>query len=190
MALSRTEIANRALDAIGAEAIGSINDLTKPAQLCNRLFSPLRDSLLRQHPWNFATARATLPALAVAPAWGFANAYQLPADYMRIVRLNVSDPTTPYKVEGGIIVTDYGAPLQILYIQSFDDVGRFDPLFTDALVLALARDLAKPLANDTQLRGQLAADFQGALRTARSADAAEGTPDQLWSDTLLIARLT
>jgi hypothetical protein len=189
MALSRTEIANRALDAIGADSIGSINDSTKPAQLCNRLFTPLRDGLLRRHPWNFATARATLPVLATAPAWGFAYAYQLPYDYQRIVRLNVTDPTTPYKIEAGTIVTDAGAPLGILYVQSVDDTGRFDPLFTDALVLALARDLAKPIANDTTLRAQLAKDFADAVRDARSADAAEGTPDDLWSDTLIYARL-
>lgn len=189
MTTSRTEIANRALDAIGADTIGSINDLTKPAQLCNRLFSPLRDSLLRRHPWNFASVRAVLPALATGPAWGFANSFQLPADYIRIVRVNVSDPTTPYKVENGTIATNAGAPLGILYVQRIDDPGQFDALFTDALVLALAHDLAKPISNDTTLRAQLGQDLEKALRDARSADSAEGTPDPLWSDTLINARL-
>lgn len=190
MALSRTEIANRALDAIGADAIGSVNDATKPAQLCNRLLSPLLDDLLRRHPWNFAKARASLPALSDAPAWGFAYQYQLPADYLRMLAVNASDPTTPYKVESGRVMTDIGAPLQIAYIQRItNDVGRLDPLFTTALVLALARDLAMPLANSTSLRDSLARDFDRALRDARSANAAEGMPDSLWSDTLLTARL-
>lgn len=189
MATSRTEIANRALDAIGADAIGSINDATKPAQLCNRLFTPLLLSLLRRHPWNCCRARAVLPALTTPPAWGFAYAYQLPADYVRMTRLNVTDPTTPYKVEAGMMLTDISAPVGIGYIARVDDPGRYDPLLTDALVLAMARDLAKPIANDTTLRAQLSKDFDAALRDARSADSAEGTPDQFWSDTLLIARL-
>lgn len=189
MALSRTEIANRALDAIGADSIGSINDQNKPAKLCNRLLTALRDDLLRRHPWNFAIARATLPALTTNPAWGFAYAYQKPTDYLRILTIDTFDPTTPFQVEGETIVTNLSGPLRIKYIQKVEDVARFDPMFTSVLVLALARDLAKPIANDTSLRAQLSLELDRALRDARSADAAEGLPDVLWANTLIDARL-
>lgn len=190
MATSRTEIANRALDAIGADPIGSINDTTKAAGLCNRLMSPLLDDMLRQHPWNFAKARASLPALSDVPAWGFAYQYQLPGDFLRMIALNVSDPTTPYKIEAGRVLTDVGAPLGILYTQRItNDVSRLDPVFTTALVYALARDLAQPIAGSSTLREVMQGEYMRALRDARSANAAEGTPDSLWSETLLIARM-
>jgi len=189
MALSRTDIANRALDAIGYDNIGSINDTSKSARLCNRLFVPLRDDLLRRHPWNFAMKRTVLPAMATAPVWQWSYAYQLPTDCIRVTRLNVSDPTTRYAVEGGVLVTDIGPPLGVLYISRVEDEGHFDALFATCLVTAMARDLAWPLGNNAKRRTELASDFTALLRDARSADAAEGTPDQLWADTLIDARL-
>lgn len=188
VALVRTDIANRALDEIGAAAILSIDDTTQPAQLCARKISPLRDALLRRHPWNFAMARASLTALPTPPVWGFAFAYTLPADYLRMGSLNVSDPETVYKIEGGTLVTDIGPSLDILYVQSPADSARYDPLFLGVLVLALARDLAKPVANDSSLRDQLNRAMEDAFRTARSADAAEGTADQNPSNIFVLAR--
>ena len=188
MALSLTEIANRALDAIGADNIAGIDDQTKPAALCNRLLGPLTQDLLRRHPWRFAMTRASLPALAGAPVWGFAYAYAVPSDCLRVHRIDTDDPNQPWGVEAGAIVTDAGAPLNILYIANITDVGRFDPLFTTALALALARDIAKPISNDTSLRAQLAQQFDAALRDARGANAAEGLAEPIRSDTLLNAR--
>jgi hypothetical protein len=189
MATSRTDIANRALAAISADAIGSINETTTAARACNRLFTPLTYSLLRRHPWNFALARASLPASATAPAWGYAFAYPVPTDYLKIYTIDAAIPTTKFVVEGGKILTDVGAPLNIRYVRKVDDPGEFDPLFTEALVLAMARDLAMPLSNNAGLRQAMAKDMEDAIRTARSADAGEGVPDELWSDTLLNARL-
>lgn len=189
MATSRTDIANRSLDAVGADAIGSINDTSKAARLCARLFTPLTQSLLRRHPWNFALARASLPASATAPAWGYAFQYPVPTDYLKIYTIEAVDPTTKFVVEGGAILTDVGAPLNIRYVRKVEDPGEFDPLFTEALILAIARDLAIPLSNNAGLRQSLGKDLEDAIRTARSADAGEGVPDELWSDTLLNARV-
>jgi hypothetical protein len=188
MATSRTDIANRALNAIGADAIGSINDSTTTAKLCNRLFTPLTYSLLRRHPWNFALKRASLPASATAPAWGYAFAYPVPTDYLKIYSIESINPTAKYVVEGGEILTDIGAPLNIRYVRKVDDPGEFDPLFTDLTVLAIARDLAVPVANNLALRQSLKKDLEDAMPTARSADAGEGVAEDLWSDTLLNAR--
>ena len=189
MALSRIEVANRALDAVGVDRLASLDQGGKAANLCNAMMPVLRDGLLRRHPWNFAKGRANLPALVGAPAWGYTYRYQLPADCLRVLRLNVTDPTTAYKIEGGLLLTDAGPPLGISYIKRIEDPGLFDALFAEVLIKAIARDLAKPMANDTALRQVMAKEFDEALRDARSANAAEGLPDTLWSDTLLNARL-
>lgn len=188
MATSRTDIANRALNAIGADAIGSINDSTTTAKLCNRLFTPLTYSLLRRHPWNFALKRASLPASATAPAWGYAFAYPVPADYLKIYEVKSANPTTRYVVESGEILTDIGAPLNIRYVRKVDDPGEFDPLFTELMVLAIAHDLAMPVANNLALRQSLKKDLEDAIPTARSADAGEGVAEDLWAETLINAR--
>ncbi len=51
---------NSALDKLGVEPIGSFTDKTKAAALCSTLYNPIRQKLLRRHPWNFAQRRTTL----------------------------------------------------------------------------------------------------------------------------------
>ena len=80
--------------------------------------STLRDDLLRDHPWNWATKRVTIPASTVSPTWGFANAFPLPANYRRL--MEVQNPSKlEYRIEstsdGKVIVTDISAPLNIAY---------------------------------------------------------------------------
>lgn len=189
MAGSVTEIVNRALDLIGQDPIGSIDDDTRTAGLCARTYPPLRDAVLRLHPWNFALVRASLPALTSAPAWGFRYAYQLPAACVRLIRLNIADPRTPYQVESGQLLTDVSPPLGVLYVRRVEEPASFDPLFETVLAYALARDLARTIANSGAMREDMAKSFEAALREARGVDAVECAAQDLWSDDLLLARL-
>ena len=189
MANSITEIANRALDAVNIDSISSMDDTSKAGRLCNRLFPQLRDTLLRMHPWKFAKTRQNLAASGTTPAWGYAYEYQLPSDYVRMDKLNVTDPSPIYEVEGNKLLTDYAPPLGIVYIFRVTDVGRFDPLFSTALATLLAANLAKPLTNSDGLRKDLQAQFANDLREARSANAAEGRAQIVESDIFITARL-
>lgn len=186
---SNTEIAKHALDLIGADTIGSLNDNTRNANLCNRLLPLMRAEMLVRHPWNFASRRASLPASDTAPAWGFAYAYEMPTDYLRILRLNLFDPNQNWKVEYGQIVTDAAAPLQILYIANVADAGRYSPLFSTTLAYRLAAELAGPITESDSKRRSLMSDVETSLRAARSADAAEGSADPILSNFFLDARL-
>ncbi|MDR3418692.1 MAG: hypothetical protein P4L83_21170 [Nevskia sp.] len=188
MPRSSTDICNRALAMIGADRITALGEAGTAGTLCGLLYPELRDTLLADHSWNFALARTTLAAAETQPGWGYSNAFPLPADCLRVLRLNVADPTTDWKVEGRSILTNVGAPLQILYIRQVTDPVRFSPPFVDALVHRMAAELAMAMQNNASERDRLVQVAEARLRIARSQDAAEGRPDLVWADTFILAR--
>ena len=91
MATSETAIANSALAKIGAKSILSLDDDSREARLMKQQFAPLRDMLLRSHPWNFAIKRLELAASSTAPIFGFDNRFVLPVDYLRVLEIDSED---------------------------------------------------------------------------------------------------
>jgi len=174
---SLTEVANLALAMVGDERITSLEtDTSEAASLCNQQLGLVRDTCLVQHPWNFAARRASLPALATAPAFEYGYAYRIPADCLRVLTLFSIDPHQPWLREGDDILTDLPAPLRIRYIARVSDSGQWAPLFVDMVAATLAERLALPLSASQQNRAAIA-QLQDRIRArARAIDAAEGTP--------------
>ncbi len=184
--MSTISICNRALDLLGADPILSLDDSSKSGRLCARNFAAARDAVLRAYPWNGAMKRARLAALVETPAWGYAAQYQLPSDCLRILRLDDMGET-PWRIEGRRILTDAGAPLNVLYIARTDDID--DPLLADAIAARLATDIGYAITGNAS--GQQAAWqlYTAKLAEARAIDAQEGTPDAFTADQWLESRL-
>jgi len=71
MPLTETDIANLALDKLGAQRITVITETTtKEGIKANLHYAPTRDALLRSHSWRFASGRIRLVS-----AWATATAY-------------------------------------------------------------------------------------------------------------------
>lgn len=172
---TKTDIANRALAFLGESAILDIADTTtKHSRLCNQLIDPAIDETLRLHRWNCATARATLSATD-APNHGFAYAYQLPGDFLRLLELNGEAFTGSeeyLEIEEGQRLLSNSATAEIRYIKRIDPSG-FDPLLAKVVALQLAMDLAVPLTANLQLQGQVASLYARAMGKAAKTDAVE-----------------
>ncbi|MEZ5665877.1 MAG: hypothetical protein R3F55_00245 [Alphaproteobacteria bacterium] len=175
---SVVEICNRALDKLGEPPIVSLDDDVKASRACARLFAAVRDAVLRDHPWNCAIARALLPAEAQAPAWGFARAFPLPVDCLRVLAVAPDDggPEPRWTVEGRAVLTDAPAPLAIRYLRRIADPNLFDPLLAEALAARLALELCEALTQSNTKRQLLADDNDAVLARARAADGQEGVP--------------
>ena len=83
---SVVEICNRALDKLGEAPIVSLADDIKASRACARTYAPVRDAVLRDHPWNCAIHRTVLAAEAEAPAWGYQRRFPLPVDWFHASR--------------------------------------------------------------------------------------------------------
>lgn len=183
---SIVRIANMALAQLGDEGeLTSLTEDTRAARAVNDCFDEMRDLLLRAHPWDFARARAQLPALAAAPVWGGWTAFQKPADFLRFVEL---DADRRYLLEGQTILARQKGPLNLLYIRRVTDSGAFDPLFTDALAARIAMQVAVKITGSTTAQEAAEARYQRALAEARRVNGQEDRPRSLPDDDWLLAR--
>jgi len=194
---TQTEIANRALQKIGAKRITAFGETTsKEGREVLALWDGLRKSELRKYPWNFAITRASLPALVTDPDWGFDQCFALPDGCLRILEVNGSRNTADYRRESlndtdktQVIVCDDTAPLEVRFIQDRDNVGVWDASFCEAFAAKLATELALVIS-DSPSRKQLGdAGYAQAIADARGADAIEEPPEDLLEDDWNLARL-
>lgn len=188
MAVSAVEICNRALNALGAKAITALDEGTERADLCNRLYTDLRDELIQDHPWNFAIRRDAIAASVTTPAFEWTYQYPFPADCIRVLSVNEDYQRVAWASEGRNILTDWEGPINVRYLSNDVEEPDFPPKFTAALVLRLAVEMAMPLTESASRRDALAKEYQIAIRAARGADARESAPAQFTNDTLIDVR--
>jgi len=181
MATTFVEIANRAITFLGGEPITNLNDDTKEGRACFRLYEQTRDFVLRDHPWNFAIFRAELAANTTAPVYEFTNAYDFPDGCLRILEVNTLEE---WKVEGRQIVTDEGAPLQIVYIKQITDPNQFDTKFIEAYAMRLAADIAYDITASQTVVANAENKYAVLIKEARLIDAQESLveDEQDWLD--------
>jgi hypothetical protein len=197
---SSVEIVNSALTKLGAKRITSLTDNVKEAREMNALYELRRDFLLRSYNWSFAMTRTSLPALSDAPAWGYAVAYQLPTDCLRVVQVNdlwqipgMSDAmggpdAEPYKIEGRQIVTDFSAPLKLRYVKRVTNTGEFDAAFAESLACDLALNACEAITQSNTKKESAREDFKATIRAAIRANAIELPPEEIPDDSWMASR--
>ena len=187
---SEVGICNAALAKLGLRSILAFTDDRTEARLATQTYEDIRDDVLRDHPWNFATFRAELAAEVTAPAFAYARAFNLPDTPTYCLRvLEVVNPSSwPWKVEGRQILTDLGSPLQITFISRITNCDQMDALFRDALAARLAMEWAEKLTRTTTIQEAMAALYAKKLAEARSIDGQEGTREEISESSWISAR--
>lgn len=175
MATSEVAICNRALQKVGEPQITSLDDPSRAARECKRLYSFARDMLQRIYVFNFTITRVSLPEIGGFSDFDFSNAYNLPNDYMRLVKINTS---AEYRIEGNRILINQAAPLDIVYCRRVTNTTQFDPLFTEALAAYMASELAEIILQSANKKEQLYSLFIAMVNRAVGVDAKEQHPMQ------------
>lgn len=188
---SEVDIANRALQKLGAERIVSLTQDSENARACNLAYSTVRDAELRSHPWNFAVKRAQLAADASAPLFGYQNAFTLPSDCLRLLPPDVwaNYNTHDWQIEGRKILTNDSAPLEIRYIYRVTDTTQYDSLFVESLACAMAQELCEQLTQSNSKAQIIRSDYMAAIRQARKQNAFENISAETTTDSWITCRL-
>jgi hypothetical protein len=138
-------VCNAALARLGEARIFDLSDDSAAGRACALNFPLACDEVLRSHWWNFATIRTELVELTEAPAFGYAHAYQLPLDCLRVLEVNgvsgTGDPSAQWEIENGRLLHDDGS-VNIRFIRRVTDLNYFDSLALEALIILLASKLA------------------------------------------------
>ena len=175
MAISKTDILNKALTLVGAAPVISIDDQTTNARNLSRVYETALRSLLSETKWNFATTRSLLSVVTDTPAWndiGETYVYQKPANLIRI--FGVSANNVAWREEGDLIYSDTQG-LGIRYTYYLDDPSKYSAAFIDAFVDRLAADIAYSIVNSSTLAEKFYKMYESvSLPRAQSANAQTG----------------
>lgn len=192
--ISVTSICNLALGNLRSSSINNIDDPSIQAQQCKLRYPLIKDSLLRDYMWNFASKIAPLALLdKEVPSWGYVYAY--PNNCLKIDTVfnssAVSKPT-PFEIinldNERVIVSDY-PDLSITYRYRCDE-SVFPSDFTKVLSLLLSSDLAIPLIGSDRAGQSLNEKynklFNDALRVALSNNIHEGYREEAESEFITV----
>lgn len=181
---SEVSICNQALSWLGGTHITSLDDDSTEASLCKATYASVRDAVLEARNWTFAIGRYDLPKAATGPTNGYANAFPIPSDVLRV--LEVLD-NNDWRMEGDGIVTNEGA-VSIRAVVRVTDPNRFSALFVQALAARLAADLAIALTQSRELQKQHYQIFEAKMDEAAVNDGMQGKSRQVTSNWLRSAR--
>jgi len=183
---SDVEICNLAMIRLGAETITSLSQNSANARRCAAVFELARDAELRKHVWNFAREKARLAADTTPPPFGYGYQYPLPTDFLR---LHPDVEAADWQIEGGYILTDDGAPLDVTYIKRITDTSLFDAIFDDALAWRIATDLAEEITQSNTKKAAAQEGYRDTIREAKRVNAVERVSDEPPADTWIATRL-
>ncbi len=168
-------ILSQALIELGEERIISMDQDTEPARVVADVYDLERDSLLEEHPWNFAIKRIFLAREEKAPAFGFKYSFCLPADCLFVVETR---PVTSFLLEGGRLLTNKEA-IGLRYVCRVENVSQMPPAFQVALATRIAAKVCKKLTGSSAEKERLEDLYLKRLRLAKSRDAQSGSTTQV-----------
>lgn len=198
---STVDIANYALNIIGASNISALDENSKAARLVNQRYEGVRDAVFRSHPWNCLIRRAELAQETEAPAFGYAYQYALPTSpyCLRVLEFSNGSLSYPqdnmfsnsggpvYVIEGRKLLTDEGTA-RIKYIGRVTDPNEYDASLIEALSARLASEIAYAVTGSTTVMQLAAALYDEKMKEARFVDATEGAPQKLEASDFIEAR--
>ena len=186
--MSEVAICNQALSLVGAQHITSFDDDQIEAKLCKTIYAPVRDAVLSEHGWRFATRWEEIPASANPSPGEYTNEFPLPPDVLSVLFVG-RDYEHPeiWQLEDSAIRSNVNkCKCQVLY--QVEDTSKFTATFTQALVARLAAELAIPITNSRTLMENMYAMYESKVRIAVSKDGQQGRSRRIRSTWLTGAR--
>lgn len=179
------KICNDALLLLGEKPIDTMDEESDTAALCNGLYIPTLESVLRSHMWNFAKKRIILSPLEEKPVFGFQNKFLMPSDWIRTI--SISEYPNHYEIEAGHILADSNE-VRLHYIFRNENISTWDSAFKEVVVLTLAAKMAVPVTQSAAFAQDLQSQARQALRSAKSINGQETPPDKLQGSPLYWSR--
>ena len=198
---STVDIANYALNNLGASNISSLDENSKAARIVNQRYEAVRDAVFRAHPWNCLIRRAQLAQETDAPAFGYAKQYALPTNPYCLRVLEFSNGTLSYPqdnmtnnsggpvfvIEGRKLLTDEGTA-RIKYVGRVTDPQQYDASLVEALAARLAAEICYAITGSTSMVQIQTSLYEAKINEARFNDATEGATQRLEASDFIESR--
>lgn len=195
------DIYNMALYEIGSsQVLDATTDITAEASVCNAFYAQVRDQILQDFPWGFATRVVSLASLAATVAendgfpYDFTYKYAYPSDCLfirEIISPLSRQPNATQKVSFKVLYDGSAKAIytdtedaKIAYTARITDTTKYDPLFIQALTYMLALKIATPLSKSKESE-RLRGAYVQAVHAAFARSASEGFNYQPESEIML-----
>ena len=192
MAVTKVDIASRALIMIGANPIASFTDGTTEANVTNTIYEEIIESSLTRHNWRFATGQQQLSLLADSPTGRFEYAYQIPAnpECLKILAVTVNDALIQYnRYEDKIYLDGFGSQSTVIMDYIFrQSEDQFPPHFRLAIEYKLASIFGGSVARDAALVREFDQLSERQMLIAKNTDSQETTTKTLSTDRFITER--
>lgn len=212
--ITDTQIANRALMLLGETSrLADLNtdDSTRARQIRD-VYQDSVDAVLTDYDWNFNTARAAIAASATTPPFEYAYQYPYPDDCLKIRGLydagsyvaagsgysaEANEQRERWRVETigntsgeatRVILSDIGAPLNIIYSRKMDNLGIWSPPAREALAARVAMAAAMAVTQKQSVFSAMQDLYYSLFSMAGMRDAQEGSADALYEGRIVEAR--
>ena len=142
----------------------------------------IRDAVLEERMWTFATARASSTTLD-RDACDTAYSHPAPLNWISVFRIyrnsGISTLTSiDWRLEDGNILCSESNIL-LWGLKRVTDTGKFSPLFVQALAARIAADACIPLTENRQLQVDMWGLYGDKLREAAARDGQQGSNDMI-----------
>jgi hypothetical protein len=156
----------------------------------------MRDHVLEERAWTFATSRATLLPDATPPAFGYGQRFLIPSEWLRV--LEVSDKATDpaqsasaipfqWNIENGYILGN-AEKIYVKYVKTVSSTALFSADFTDCLAYRLAAEMAISLTESNTVFTNMYALYEDKLIKAGVKDGAQGRRQEKYLGSYVLRR--
>tara|TARA_R100001082_G_scaffold79805_1_gene47090 strand:+ start:97 stop:705 length:609 start_codon:yes stop_codon:yes gene_type:complete len=192
MAVTKVDIASRALIMIGANPISSFTDDNTEALVTNNIYEEIVEATLTRHKWRFAIGQKQLSLLTASPTGRYEYAYQIPSSpqCLHIIAVTSNDKSIPYnRYEDKIYLDGYGSSSTLIMDYIFrQDESQFPPYFRLALEYKLASIYAGSVARDAAMVREFDELGERQLLIAKNIDSQETTNKRLSTNRFITER--
>ncbi len=192
---SPVDICRLALDLLKQTSIitSIANPTTTEEIICARWYDATRRALLRKHFWVFARTRGAISRDTEAPPFGFADAYNLPPNFLRLHFIGddtINDYKRDYEIEDRqLLLNNSGATsLNIGFIQDVTVVSKFDALFVLLFAAELAANMAYTFTAKNTVIERLSILLENMRAEAKSVNGQDRPPKRIESSKFRNAR--
>jgi len=190
---SVVSICNQAITWLGGNPIISLDDGTTEAILCKANYAHLRDAVLEEGKWTFATKRFKLLPNPTAPIYGYSHRFEIPSTvFVVLTATNYVDNANDnnqfdYRREENFIVCNES----VVYIKALvriTDVTKYTATFIQALAARIAADIAAPLTESTSKEKKMQDKYDRAINLALGIDGQQGQSDRIKTRSKILRR--
>ena len=175
---SKISIANQALTWLGADTITSFSDGSTEAGVVAANYDGVRDAVLEDAAWTFATRRAILTPSLTPPPFGYSYEFPMPVDLLRVLTVRddqrVDGPSNLDWAKEGNRITCNSKKVYLKYIARVEDPLVYSPNFIQAFATRLAADMAVPISGSRAMQSDMWGLYMKKLSDAKSLDGMQG----------------